>query len=145
LKIIALIFYGRPEFVSILDCYLQRNLVKNGGLLDEVVFAVNTERPDALSYLDELLHRNPTSYRRYVPKKQYNGGYTKLWEAVEDQNIYIKMDDDIVFLEDNTIAAMVKRLVENPQYFAVSANSLNNPALSWVHFSQGVYEPYFPV
>ena len=36
-------------------------------------------------------------------------------------------------------------MVENPHYFAVSANSINNPALSWVHYGLGVYEPYLPV
>lgn len=43
LKVIALIFYGRPETVSILDCYMKQNLVSNGGLLDEVHWAVNTD------------------------------------------------------------------------------------------------------
>lgn len=36
-------------------------------------------------------------------------------------------------------------MIENPHYFAVSANSVNNPALSWVHYGLGVYEPYLPV
>src|ERR1700710_1343156 len=39
-KIVGLVFYGRPETVSILDCYLKRNLVQNGGMLDEVVWIV---------------------------------------------------------------------------------------------------------
>ena len=41
--------------------------------------------------------------------------------------------------------SIVKRMVENPHYFAVSANSINNPALSWIHYGLGVYEPYLPV
>jgi hypothetical protein len=36
-------------------------------------------------------------------------------------------------------------MTEDTNYFAVSANVINNPALSWVHYSMGVYEPYFPV
>ena len=36
-------------------------------------------------------------------------------------------------------------MTKNPQFFAVSANVINNPALSWVHYSMGLYEPYFPV
>ncbi len=50
-----------------------------------------------------------------------------------------------MFIEDSTIPAVVKRLQENPQYFAVSANVVNNPALSWVHYSMGVYKPFWPV
>ena len=48
-------------------------------------------------------------------------------------------------MEDQTIPAVVKRLLENPRYFAVSANVVNNPSLAWVHLSMGVYEPFFPV
>jgi len=33
---------------------------------------------------------------------------------------------------------------ENPDYFAASANVVNNPALSWVHYHLGVNEPYWP-
>ena len=40
---------------------------------------------------------------------------------------------------------MVKGMLENQQYFAVSANVVNNPALSWVHYSMGVNEPFWPV
>lgn len=50
-----------------------------------------------------------------------------------------------VFFEDNAIAQVVKRLIENEKYFAVSANVINNPALSWVHYSMGLYYPYWPV
>jgi hypothetical protein len=50
-----------------------------------------------------------------------------------------------LYFEDNAIPAIVKRLLENPQYFTVSANVVNNPALSWVHRQMGVYEPYYPV
>lgn len=39
----------------------------------------------------------------------------------------------------------MRRLVDNPQYFAVSANIVNGAALQWIHFSMGVYEPYYPV
>lgn len=68
------------------------------------------------------------------------------WEAVSDRDaIYVKIDDDVVFIEDNTIVTIVNRLWDNPQYFAVSANVVNNPALSWVHNRLGVYEPYWPV
>ena len=49
-----------------------------------------------------------------------------------------------VFIDDCTIASMVKRLTENPQYFAVSANVVNGGAISWVHYHMGVYVSYLP-
>lgn len=93
LTIIALIFYGRPETVSILDCYMKQNLASNGGFLDEVHWAVNTENPDSLQYLDELV-KTSTGYKKIVLPSL---GFESIWEhAVERGNLYIKIDDDIV-------------------------------------------------
>ncbi|GJC88445.1 hypothetical protein ColLi_11283 [Colletotrichum liriopes] len=67
------------------------------------------------------------------------------WEAVsEPDTVYIKIDDDVLFIEDGAIESMVKRLVGNPDFFGVSANIINGAALSWVHGQMGVYEPYWP-
>lgn len=93
LTIIALIFYGRPETVSILDCYMKQNLASNGGFLDEVHWAVNTENPDSLQYLDELV-KTSTGYKKIILPSL---GFDSIWEhAVERGNLYIKIDDDIV-------------------------------------------------
>lgn len=91
-KIIALIFYGRPETVSILDCYMKQNLVSNGGFLDEVHWAVNTENEKDLKYLDGLVETSE-EYKKIVPGL----GFDSIWKnAVERGNLYIKIDDDIV-------------------------------------------------
>lgn len=144
ISVVGLVFYGRREYVEILDYYLQRNLKHNGGLLDEIVLSVNTDNSEDLEYLEMLLSKRP-GYTKHTP----SGGYSRYqgqWEAALEsrENIYIKIDDDIVFIEDNAIPAIVKRLLDEPYLFAVSANVVNNPALSWVHFSMGLYHPYLP-
>lgn len=48
-KIIGLIFFGRPDRVAILDCYLKKNLVENGGFLDEVHWVANTNKEQDFS------------------------------------------------------------------------------------------------
>lgn len=94
-KIIALIFYGRPETVSILDCYLKQNLVSNGGFLDEVHWAVNTDDPPRLAYLDGLVKTSNS----YIKVKLPGLGFDSIWAtAVKRGNIYIKIDDDVVSL-----------------------------------------------
>ena len=73
----------------------QRNLKDNGGLLDEVIFAVNTEKVDDLAYLEELVASNPR-YTKHVATKEYDW-YIGAWEAVQDPNaLYVKVDDDVV-------------------------------------------------
>ncbi len=39
---------------------------------------------------------------------------------------------------------MVTTLTTHPEYFMVSANVVNQPALSWVHWHMGVVRPYLP-
>jgi hypothetical protein len=92
--VIGLIFYGRREFVEVLDCYLKRNLVENGGMLDEVIFAVHTDKTDDLEYLDQLVATS-ASYTKYKTEKDYEW-LVGSWEKVERGNLYIKIDDDVV-------------------------------------------------
>ena len=92
-KIIGLIFFGRPPVVAILDCYLKKNLIANGGWLDEVRFVVNTQKEEDIAYLDELV-AGEELYKKIVIE---NMGYNEVWEhGVDSENMFIKIDDDIV-------------------------------------------------
>lgn len=163
MKVVALIFYGRRRFVSILDCYLkvrtpnalkfcakctadtkmQRNLAVNGGLLDEVVFVAKTEVQEDLDFLDELLASEPKYYS--VHRVNSTGGdYSKMYSVCERGNVYVKIDDDILFIDDSTIRSIVKRKVEHPEFYIVSANVVVNFAVAWVHYHLGAIHPYLP-
>lgn len=143
-KVIGLVFFGRRELVEVLDCYLQRNLKANGGLLDEIIFVVHTDIQEDLDYLETLVPRRP-EYSKYEVKGTYRW-LAGSWEPVTDPDaIYVKIDDDVIYFSDNAISSVVKRITENPHFFAVSANVVNNPALSWVHSHMGVDYPYWPV
>lgn len=91
-KIIGLVFFGRPPLVTILDCYLKKNLVTNGGWLDEVQFVVNTEKEDDVKWLDRLVE-DEKLYKKITKPEM---GYNHIWEMVEREHLYIKIDDDIV-------------------------------------------------
>lgn len=97
-KIIALVFFGRPSVVAILDCYLKKNLVSNGGFLDEVHWVVNTENLEDIKYLDNLVETSEGYKKITVPTL----GYNSIWEhAVEAPHMYIKIDDDMVDLPEH--------------------------------------------
>lgn len=123
----------------------QRNLKDNGGLFDEVIFTINTNIKEDLDYLDNELLPSSSRYRKYTAEGELGGSWLGQWSAVnERETIYVKIDDDVLYFEDNTVASVVQPLIDNPSYFAVSANVVNNPALSWVHYHLGVVEPYWP-
>ena len=87
---------GRPKFVNVLDCYLKKNLVSNGGFLDEVVFADNTNWQEDEDYLDQLV-AGEELYSKAIMSHR-GGWYHDVWNnlASDENTLYFKIDDDVV-------------------------------------------------
>ena len=49
-----------------------------------------------------------------------------------------------VFIDNNTVSELVTMKRNHPEYFIVSANAVNQPAFSWVHWHLGAVHPYLP-
>ncbi|KAK6376884.1 hypothetical protein LTR64_000263 [Lithohypha guttulata] len=143
-RIAAFILAGRREFVPLLNCYLERNLVRNGGWLDEVLWIIRTDHEDDRAFVRELVERTPEYISFETRRGDDSRHYDTIYKQCRNDTIYIKIDDDVVFWEDHAIPAIVKRLVENPQYLGISANVMNQPALSWVHYHLGTARPFAP-
>ncbi|KAJ5683158.1 hypothetical protein N7462_006323 [Penicillium macrosclerotiorum] len=137
LKIVALVPFNYHERTEILDCYLQKNLVHNHGFLDQVVFIPQTEDPVSLEWLNSLIRQTP-EYAISPPGQDMD------WKIAQDNVMYIRIDGDVVFLEDHTIPTIVKTKLENPNSIMVSANVVNEAALSSLHSHPGVAFPYLP-
>lgn len=96
---------GRRQFVNVLDCYLRRNLVSNGGILDEVRFVVHTREEEDRQWLEDLVKRDGME-KQYILQhedtqgdnwKMWRTGFSKIWKGLTDPHtIYVKIDDDIV-------------------------------------------------
>lgn len=89
---------GRPRFANVLDCYLKKNLVTQGGFLDEVIFADNTNHQEDEDWLDQLIETEPL-YRKVIMSHR-GGWYHDVWNnvAIDEETMYIKIDDDVVGL-----------------------------------------------
>jgi hypothetical protein len=141
IKVIGLVFYGRRSRASILDCYLRRNLASSGGWLDEVIWGVNTDNAEDLAYLEQVLVAT-AGYRKVELKHR---SYYDLWEtSLQRGNIYVKIDDDVVYMEDDAIPLIVDALVTNPEAMMISSNIINSPKLSWLQYRTGAILPYLP-
>lgn len=71
-------------------------------------------------------------------------GYNHAWGHMDRGKLYVKIDDDVVFMADDTIPRIVTMKIEHPEYFMVSANIINSPLMGWVHYHMGAMHPYFP-
>ncbi|KAI0186056.1 hypothetical protein EV127DRAFT_411566 [Xylaria flabelliformis] len=141
----ALVFYGRKRTVDFLDCYLQQNLAINGGYLDEVWFMVHTHIEEDLEYLDELIKQRSPHYKTVMPGECEGFNYACMWNTVvEEDTIYVKIDDDIVFIHPDTIPQLVSTRIAEPHPFAVSANLVNSPFTGYKHYSVGAIHPFLP-
>lgn len=160
IKVTGLIFFGRKDRVELLRCYLevsllpyllqqanesQRNLVTNGGWLDEVHWVLNTGNKDDLAYLEEILASEPR-YKKIDLSSEGIGyeGYEHAWGHLERGHYYVKMDDDVVYIADDAIPRIVTLKLEHPEYLTTSANVVNSPLMGWVHYHAGAMHPYLP-
>lgn len=143
IRIVGVIFYGRRRNVDILDCYLQQNLASHGGYLDEVRFLVHTTNQADLDFLDQLVPRTGGYQIVHFSETCQGQNYSCLWESlVEDDTIYIKIDDDIAYLHHDAIPQLVHTRIKQRHPLLVSANIINQPVLALEHFHFGAIHPF---
>ncbi len=58
-------------------------------------------------------------------------------QCVEDNTIYIKLDDDIIWLAPNFFETIVKFRIDHPEYFVVSPLVINNAKTTYLFQIQG--------
>ncbi|EAQ90383.1 hypothetical protein CHGG_02318 [Chaetomium globosum CBS 148.51] len=111
----------------------------------QMIFAINTDIKEDLDYLNNELLSFPllpqvSGQRAPVTWASVVGPSTSATPSMS------QIDGQRTWSSSRMIrlASVVQPLVDNPSYFAVSANVVNNPALSWVHYHLGVFEPYWP-
>ena len=136
----ALVFYGRRKQISILLPYLEANIKKNGGVLDKIIFAVRTSNKEDLIYLDKIMGQNKQYFEtvHYV----FNTTYKELYTSLFDDDLIFKIDDDIVYISNHTFENMINEYLTNELLF-LSANVVNHPLLSYVHYKIGAILPFY--
>ncbi|KAL8779406.1 MAG: hypothetical protein Q9194_001455, partial [Teloschistes cf. exilis] len=127
----------------------QQNLKSHGGALDGIIFLVRTDDADDLAYLDEIVADTPGYARRDLSdvgdgRRASKITYGQAWEVVERGIMYIKIDDDIMFIEKTAIASLIATKVAHPEHLVVSTNTINSPRLAFLHSHLGAIHPYLP-
>lgn len=107
-----------------------------------MTFVVKTKDAADLAFLDELLPKHPGVYAKHVVKP-VNKDYREMYGSVQDDRLYVKMDDDIVFIQDGAIEELLEEHLAR-RYLFVSANVVNHPILTAVHNRMGATLPFHP-
>jgi hypothetical protein len=117
--------------------------VSNGGILDEVMWLQRTDNQKDLDFLDKMVD-DEERYTKRVVNRTENDGFSTAYDDLDDETLYIKIDDDVVYIEDNAILSIVCTKLMHPEHYIVSANVINQPMMSWVHLNLGAVLPYMP-
>lgn len=144
-KVVVFTPWGRELTASLLYRYLKRD--HEAGIVDEWHLWMNTDEDQeadrAYGYgLAEEESWIKTFERPDGPvlhPKQMNTGRFYIYTQDED-TIYVRMDDDIVWIEPNAIARLVEQRIDNPFPFVVFPLIWNNAVCSY-YLQQGEQMP----
>ncbi len=98
-------------------------------IVDRYDLWLNTTNKQDLEFFRILAKKYPKINLVWQPDGVINGNKSInafYKQCTDDDTIYFKLDDDIVWLEDSLIENMVRFRVENPDYFIVSPLVINN-------------------
>lgn len=139
-KIVPFIPAGRKKTMMILFNYFE----KFADIIDEVQIWQNTKNAEDLAWFKQVADNNP-KYKIYkVPEAyrfidnpvQYNTG--RFYEYTTDPDtIYVRFDDDIVYIDDDYFKNILDFRIDNPEYFLVFGNIWNNAITSYIQQKQG--------
>lgn len=125
---------GREKYLSIFKKFIYRKM--DEGVIDSWQLWSNTIDVDDLAYLALMEAENPKVkiYRMGENIKDtgfydtYNPLKTHLFFANchDDDTIYIRFDDDIVWAADDAIEKICKARIDNPNAFVITPNVVNS-------------------
>jgi hypothetical protein len=157
-KVVAVTPAGRQRYLEI----LYRYICKNKHILDRWDIWVNTPHQSDIDYLKNLAANDPF-VNLIFPEWLYEQtlSITPFWtKATDEDTVYVRFDDDVVFIADNTIENLVQFRLNNPEYFLIypfiinstqhSRNLQDRGLISTQYglvrqeeelFGQGIYDP----
>lgn len=127
---IAVTFAGRKMFMEILFPYIKKYETH----IDEYHIYAATNNQEDLEYIENFAKENDFVK---VFKADEGKDPIYLWNecyknSQEDDAIYIKLDDDIVFMDENLFTDFAEFRKNNPQYPIIYPLIVNNTYISWI-------------
>lgn len=143
LRLVVVIPSGRKRYMEVLLPYIFRQRP----LVDELRLWVNTREPSDLAYCNALQAAYPEFVTlEHVPADEPRIGMG--WairhfykNAIDEGTVYIRVDDDVVWVEPDFFKKIYDFRVANPQYFLIYGNIINNAVCDHLHQCRGVYPP----
>jgi len=142
-KVVVVTPAGREKYLSIFKNFIYRKI--NEGVVDEWQIWLNTVDANDIAYLESMERENPKVkiYRLGEPItptwETYNALQTHKFfvNTHDDDTIYIRFDDDIVWCADDAIEKICKARIENANAFLIVPNIINSTLMTSWHQENG--------
>lgn len=140
-KVIVCIPSGRRRCLSmLLDC------LEKESCIDEIHLWENTNDEQDLEFISKY---ESSTYKAKVIRIEERVGhdicgrvssfYYHYAEGFDDDTVFLKIDDDVVWIEEGAIESIVKFTINNPKYLVVFMNTINCPLVDHLHQRFGIY------
>lgn len=123
-KIVVNTAAGRRRYMQYLIPY-----IVSSPIVDRYDIWINTHNGADIEFFKRIADKYPVINLVWQPDGVVNGNASInafYKQCVEPKTIYFKLDDDVVWMEPNTIEKMVDFRIDNPEFFLVSPLVINN-------------------
>lgn len=147
-KVVVVTPAGREKYLAVFKKFIYRKMAE--GLVDEWHLWLNTVDPGDIAYLESMAKEHPQvklvrlnepiTPRDDTPlMNTYNALQTyKFFENChDDDTIYIRFDDDIVWAADDAIEKICKARIDHPEAFLIYPNIINSTICTSWHQENG--------
>jgi hypothetical protein len=122
---------GRRRYMKLLAPYVLRSPI-----VDEYQIWANTRDEDDLEFFRCLARADARVTIVEAPDHHVSGTGSTIGQffrgCIDSGSVYIRFDDDIVYLNEGFFETLLKFRIENPRYFIVSPLVINNALCSFI-------------
>jgi len=139
MRVVSVTPAGRRRYIEI----LVPHLLSQRHVIDEHHWWLNTNVAEDIAYIHQLCAEHPDFFRVCV--KPFDASKThgeNIWKFFIDfaqpGTVYVRFDDDIVWMADDAVERIVRFRTEHPQPLLVLGNIVNNSNCSAAHQQAGL-------
>ena len=136
-RVIFSVFAGRERYMRILSIYIDK-LIANGDIQEVHLWDFTAFEADR-EFLKELCSKN-TVYKLMVPvpgRYKWDPYYDYYINNIKDNEILIKCDDDILYIDINKFREFIDEVKEDVLYFP---NIVNNDVCAYYQTKAGIHK-----
>ena len=127
---------GRLRYLNVLKYYVLSN-----NFVDEWKIWQNTTNPEDVSYINELAkqYKKITVETRSGHVGNSHCIFKFFNNCTQKDTVYIRFDDDIVWMDHRSIINLLDHRIDNPEFFLVYGNIINNAICDHLHQRFGAF------